>query len=95
MKWILTLTALIITVIFPSSAFTEGPPEQRIKAAYQMILSQADSNRDGKLSLEECMAIYKDKIVAEKNCTFWDVNKDGIVTEAEYIMQGSNLGKKQ
>jgi hypothetical protein len=95
MKWISTLMTLMITVIFPSSVYTAGPPEQSIKAAYQMILSQADSNRDGKLSITECMAIYKDKIVAEKNCTFWDVDKDGIITEAEYVMQGSNLGKKQ
>jgi hypothetical protein len=33
--------------------------------------------------------------MAEKNCTFWDINKDGIITEDEYVMQGSNIGKKK
>ena len=41
------------------------------------------------------MAIYKDKSMAEKNCTFWDADKDGIITEAEYVKQGSNVGKRK
>jgi len=41
------------------------------------------------------MAIYKDKSMAEKNCTFGDADKDGIITEAEYVKQGSNVGKKK
>jgi Ca2+-binding EF-hand superfamily protein len=72
-----------------------GPPEQNIIKAYKMILVQADADKDGKLSVTECMAIYKDKTLAEKNCTFWDIDKDGIITEAEYVQQASSVGKKK
>ncbi len=33
--------------------------------------------------------------MAEKNCAFWDVDKDGSITEDEYVKQGSNTGKKK
>ncbi len=83
-------------MVIVSPGYTAGgPPEQNIREAYKMILSQADANKDGKLSMTECMAIYKDKSVAEKNCTFWDVDKDGIITEGEYVQQASNVGKKK
>ena len=95
MKWIIVSTALFITMVMASPGRTAGPPEQNIRNVYKMILSQADTNKDGKLSVTECKAIYKDKRMAEKNCTFWDVNKDGIITEDEYVKQGSSLGKKK
>jgi len=60
-----------------------------------MLVSQVDMNKDGNLSVEECMAIYKDKGMAVKNCTFWDVDHDGIITEEEYVQQGTNVGKKR
>ena len=41
------------------------------------------------------MAIYKDKSTAEKNCSFWDANKDGTVTEEEYVQQALSMGKKK
>ena len=95
MKWIIVSAALFITMVIVSPGHTAGPPEQNMKEAYKMILAQVDANKDGKLSVAECMAIYKDKSMAKKNCTFWDADKDGIITEAEYVKQGSNLGKKK
>jgi hypothetical protein len=95
MKWIIVSAAWFITMVMVSPGYTAGPPEQNIRQAFQLILTQADANKDGKLSADECMAIYKDKDKAEKNCTFWDVNKDGIITEDEYVMQASNIGKKK
>ena len=95
MKWIIASAALFITMGIVLPGYTAGPPEKNIRGAYKMILSQADTNKDGKLSVAECMAGYKDKSIAEKNCTFWDADKDGIITEDEYVMQGSNLGKKK
>jgi Ca2+-binding EF-hand superfamily protein len=95
MKWIIVSAALFITTVIVSPGYTGGPPEQNMKAAYKMILAQVDVNKDGKLSVAECMAIYKDKSMAKKNCTFWDADKDGVITEAEYVKQGSNLGKKK
>jgi hypothetical protein len=95
MKWIIVSAALFITMVIVSPGYTAGQPEQNMKEAYKMILAQVDANKDGKLSVTECMAIYKDKSMAKKNCTFWDADKDGIITEAEYVKQGSNLGKKK
>lgn len=95
MKWVIVSAALFITTVIVSLGYTAGPPEKNIRNAYHMILSQVDANRDGKLSVAECMAIYKDKSMAEKNCTFWDADKDGIITEAEYVKQGSSVGKKK
>jgi hypothetical protein len=95
MKWTVVAVALVIAVATVTPAYAAGPPEDNIRQAYRMILSQADANQDGKLSAAECTAIYKDKSTAEKNCTFWDVDKDGIITEDEYVKQALNIGKKK
>jgi hypothetical protein len=95
MKWIITAAVWFITLAIVSPGYTAGPPEQNIREAYKMILQQVDANKDGRLSVAECMAIYKDKSMAEKNCTFWDVDKDGFITEAEYVKQGSSMGRKK
>ena len=95
MKCIIVSAALLITVVMASPGHTAGPSEDNIREAYKLILSQLDVNKDGKLSVAECMAIYKSKSTGEKNCTSWDVDKDGIITEDEYVKQGSSLGKKK
>jgi hypothetical protein len=95
MKGFILSAPLFVTLSVISPGYAAGPPEQNIREAYKMILSQVDANKDGKLSVAECMAIYKDKGMAEKNCTFWDADKDGIITEEEYVKQGSNVGKKR
>lgn len=84
-----------MTMVMSSPGLTAGPPEQNIRQAYKMIVSQADTNKDGKLSAAECRAIWKDKNIADKNCGFWDVDKDGFITEAEYVQQGSSFGRKK
>lgn len=70
-------------------------PEQYARQAYGMLLAQLDANKDGKLSMTECKAMWKDKGVADKNCGFWDADKDGFITEAEYVKQGLSQGKKK
>ncbi|MDO8419331.1 MAG: hypothetical protein Q7S90_04775, partial [Rubrivivax sp.] len=95
MRVAITLAAGLTTLAMASQALAAGPPEQNIRQAYRMILSQADANKDGKLSAAECRAIWKDRNIAEKNCGFWDIDKDGYITEAEYVKQGSSFcGKK-
>jgi hypothetical protein len=32
---------------------------------------------------------------AGRDCGFWDADKDGVITEAEYVKQGSSFGKKK
>lgn len=65
----------------------KGPPEGMIKEAYREILSSADKNGDGKLSLAECMSISKNKSQIEKDCKYWDADGDGYITEEEYVKQ--------
>jgi hypothetical protein len=69
------------------SAQPAGPSESMIKEAYRTIASSLDANKDGKLSVTECMAMSKDKKKAEKDCKYWDENGDGIITEEEYVRQ--------
>ena len=83
---------IIGTVSITRSA---GPSDERFRSAYRLILSEADTNKDGKLSVSECKAGYKDPAIADKNCKFWDVNGDGIITEDEYVQQGWSLMKKK
>jgi Ca2+-binding EF-hand superfamily protein len=95
MKVVTTLAAALSTLVVASQAWAAGPPEHNIREAFRMILSQADTNKDGKLSAAECRAMWKDKGTADKNCGFWDVDKDGVITEAEYVQQASSFGKKK
>jgi hypothetical protein len=86
---LLSAGILVICLLAPnvSPAQQRGPSDDMIKANYREILKEADKNRDGKLSMSECMAIWKDKKTAEKNCKYWDANGDGIITEDEYVAQ--------
>jgi len=89
---------LLVSIIIISSvsiAYPAGPSDERIRSVYREIVLQADTNKDGKLSVTECKAIYTDKAMAEKNCTFWDVDRDGVITEDEYVQKAGSLGKKK
>jgi len=70
-----------------SSAQPAGPSESMVREAYRTLLSSLDANKDGKLSVSECMAMSKDKKKAEKDCKYWDENGDGAITEDEYVKQ--------
>jgi len=91
---IVFLASSIIASIV-SVTYSAGPSDERFRSAYREIVLQADTNKDGKLSVAECKAIYKDKALAEKNCNFWDVDRDGAITEDEYVQQASSFGKKK
>jgi hypothetical protein len=61
--------ALALSTI-PSLAQGVGPSDAAIKEAYQSLISALDANKDGKLSVTECMAMSKDKKKAEKDCKY-------------------------
>ncbi len=91
---ILVLAFLIITATV-ILAYSSDPMNQMAKNAYKQILQNADRNHDGKISLAECKALFKDNATGQKNCGFWDANHDGIITEDEYISQAMSFqGKK-
>ncbi len=73
------------------SAQEKGPPTEVIKGAYRQILSSADKDGDGKLSLAECMSISSNKSKIEKDCKYWDANGDGYITEEEYVKQAKGI----
>jgi hypothetical protein len=72
-----------------------GPSDEMARNAYKQVLLEADKNKDGKLSLAECKAMFKDNATAEKNCGFWDANHDGTITEDEYVAQAMSIQKKR
>jgi len=95
MKRIGIFSLVFIVMASVTTSHSAGPSEERIRSAYRLILSEADTNKDGKLSVSECKACYKDPEMAEKNCKFWDADNDGIITEDEYAKQGMSFGKKK
>jgi hypothetical protein len=93
-----TLSGLVIAiyVLVPgiSPAQQRGPSDDMIKANYREVLKEADTNRDGKLSMQECLAIWKDKKKGETECKYWDANGDGVITEDEYVKQVRKIMRK-
>ena len=52
----------LVFIVMASTVFTShaaGPSEERIRSAYGLILSEADTNKDGKLSVSECKAVLQ------------------------------------
>ena len=39
------------------------------------------------------MEALKDKVKAEKDCTYWDANGDGTITEQEHVGQARKITK--
>ncbi len=96
MKAIITLaiTSLVLAGA-TAPAYSAPPSDQFARSAFREILAQTDANKDGKLSMAECKAMYKDPALARKNCSFWDANHDGTITEDEYVSKGMSLGRKR
>jgi hypothetical protein len=93
-----TLSLLLLPGCLASAAGTvmaqpKGPPDDLIRGAFREVLAAADRNRDGKLTLDECMAISKDKKKIEKDCRYWDADADGTITEDEYVRQVRKIMK--
>lgn len=65
--------------------------ENLIRNAYRQILAGADKNGDGKLSMDECMSISRNKQKIAKDCKYWDANGDGVITEDEYVKQALKI----
>jgi hypothetical protein len=68
-----------------AAALAAPPPEQTVREVFVQVRTIADTNQDGTLSFVECRTLLTDQKQAERNCRFWDANKDGIITEDEYV----------
>jgi Ca2+-binding EF-hand superfamily protein len=76
-----------------SIAKQKASNEDFTRNAYKQICSAADKNGDGKLSMNECTSISKNKKKIEKDCKYWDADGDGTITEDEYVKQASKIKK--
>jgi Ca2+-binding EF-hand superfamily protein len=88
----LIVTACIASWASPGQA-QQRPSDDMLKQNYTMVLEQADANKDGKLSMKECTAIFKDKAKGEKDCRYWDADGDGTITQDEYVKQVRKIMK--
>jgi hypothetical protein len=89
--WYCIIGVIMVLLVLTGSplfaAAQKGPSDEMIKGAYRQILTSADKNGDGKLSMAECMSISSNKTKIEKDCKYWDANGDGTITEDEYVSQ--------
>jgi Ca2+-binding EF-hand superfamily protein len=77
---------LVLTLVAPAqNPETTKAMEKAARQAYKDLLKETDKNSDGKISKTEFYAIWKDKKTAEEKYVFWDTNKDGYITEEEYV----------
>jgi hypothetical protein len=84
---------LALTINPVSAQDREAVKIKALKTGYNMLLSEVDKNKDGKISMEECLSTWKDKAIGESKCKFWDENGDSIITEEEYVQQGLQIMK--
>ncbi|MFH1161000.1 MAG: hypothetical protein V1733_08640 [bacterium] len=90
--------ALIVLFSFSQGSVAQDRVKTMEKAArdaYKLLLKETDKNHDGKISKAEFYAIWKDPKVAEEKYKIWDVNKDGFITEEEYVKVVLDIGKKK
>jgi Ca2+-binding EF-hand superfamily protein len=96
MKAILSLAIVSMALAGATAPTYSVPPsDQFARNAFREILAQTDANKDGKLSLAECKAMFRDSAHGQKNCTFWDVNHDGTITADEYANTAMGMGRKR
>ena len=96
MNSIILLTAILIpalTINPVSAQDREAVKIKALKTGYNMLLSEVDKDKDGKISMEECLSTWKDKAIGESKCKYWDKNGNGIITEEEYVQQGLQIMK--
>jgi len=92
-KLFLLLILLLSFLLLSSNSFSQDM-KKIAKKAYNDLLKTADKNHDGKLSKAETYSLWKDKNVAENNYKTWDTNKDGYITEAEYMNTVMSITKR-
>ncbi len=92
-KLFLFLILLLSFLLLGTNSFSQDM-KKYAKKAYRDLLKAADKNHDGKLSKAETYAMWKDKNVAENNYKSWDTNKDGYITEEEYVNTVMKITKR-
>lgn len=91
-KLVLLIILLLSFLLIGPSTFSQDM-KKAARNAFKEILKNSDKNKDGKLSKAEFMTIWKDKNTGEKNWKTWDTNRDGYITEEEYVNAVANIQK--
>ena len=72
-----------------SAAFAQNQPvtnkDKKAIDEFKTLLKQTDKNKDGKISKDEYLAIWKDKNVGEAKFKALDSDGDGYITQDEYV----------
>jgi Ca2+-binding EF-hand superfamily protein len=93
---ILTLLLILLSLaVFSQKSDRSKEMEKVARKAYKLLLEETDKNKDGKISKAEFFAIWKDKKIAEEKFIFWDTNKDGYITEEEYVKAVGSITTKK
>lgn len=90
-KLVLLIILILSFILLGPNSFSQDM-KKAARNAFKEILKNSDKNKDGKLSKAEFMTIWKDKNTGEKNWKTWDTNKDGFITEEEYVNAVGNIG---
>lgn len=88
MKHPIVLLLIAFVVLFPLSYARSQDGNAEVKKArdeFQTLLKQTNQNNDEKISREEFLAKFKDNKIGEKKFEDLDVNKDGYISEDEYV----------
>jgi hypothetical protein len=91
-KLLMLLLLLLSFLLLGPNSFSQDMKKAG-KNAYKDLLKELDKNHDGKLSKTEFMAAWKDKNYGEKNWEQWNTNKDGYITEEEYVNAVGSMQK--
>lgn len=97
MKTFICILTMFLSPVFlyPQKKDVNKEMEKSAHNAYKEILKEVDKNKDGKLSKEEFRGMWKDPKVADEKWNFWNTNKDGYLTEDEYVKGVMEIGKKK
>ena len=93
MKKVVSIVACATVVLMAASVVMAGEGKAKGEHKKGGFFTKADTDKDGKLSLEEFKAVGKDPVKAEAKFQKADANKDGFVTPEE-LKAGAPHGKK-
>ncbi|MFH1153057.1 MAG: hypothetical protein V1793_04515 [Pseudomonadota bacterium] len=83
------LTAPALTT--GSATLPAEEPVSAVNLDMEKIFNAIDADHDGKVSLDEYAAIWKDKFDVPKNFAYFDKNGSGCIERAEYLGLAENL----